>query len=165
MEVDSLPTADQKPPKLRWFHPTPGRLLIVLLAVEGVLLLSEWFGWFAFNGQTWTVLIALAAVGATVLLMFFWLAIALLFHWRFQFTLRSLLLLAVAVTIACSWVATEMQQERRQKAAAEALGKFRSGSRVQTDMVRETLAGWFFSQRDISPFPSAGNHRCRGGAS
>ena len=44
--------------KLRWFHPTPGRLLIVLLAVEAALLLSK--PWFP---KGWTVLMAVAAVG------------------------------------------------------------------------------------------------------
>ena len=33
--------------KCRWFCPTPGYLLIVLLVVEGFLLLSEWRGWFS----------------------------------------------------------------------------------------------------------------------
>ena len=107
--------------KLRWYQPTPGRLLVALLAVEGVLLLSEWFGWFAFNRQTWTVLIALAAVGATLLVMFVWLVVALLFRCRFQFTLRSLLVLTVAVAIPFSWLAVEMKWEREQKAAAMAI--------------------------------------------
>ena len=76
MDTVQLATANQK---LRWYQPTPGWLLVVLLVVEGLLLLSEWFDWFAFNRQTWTVLIALAAVGATLLLMFVWFVVALLF--------------------------------------------------------------------------------------
>ncbi len=55
----------------RWFVPTPGRLLPVLLAVEGFLWLSERFRWFAFNQHKgWTVLIAVASVGVFLLLMF-----------------------------------------------------------------------------------------------
>ncbi len=96
--------------KLRWYRLTPDHLVIGLLAVEGFLLLSEWFGWFAFNRQSWTVLIALAVVGATLLLMLLWFAAALLFRWRFQYGLRSLMLLVVAVAIPCSWVAVEMQK-------------------------------------------------------
>jgi hypothetical protein len=44
MEANSLPTAEPKPPNLRWFHPTPARLLVILLVAEGILLLSQpWF--------------------------------------------------------------------------------------------------------------------------
>lgn len=51
-------------PKLRWFHLTPGQLLVVLLVVEGVLLMSERFQWFAFNEKKgWTVLIVATKKG------------------------------------------------------------------------------------------------------
>jgi hypothetical protein len=69
------------------------------------LLLSEWFGWFASTGQGRTVLIALAAVGATMLLMLLWLVIALFFRQRFQFTLRSMFILSFAVAIVRGWLA------------------------------------------------------------
>ena len=49
MEDDSSTTAEKKLPKLRWYQPSPGRLLVVLLAAEGVLLLSERFRWFTVN--------------------------------------------------------------------------------------------------------------------
>jgi hypothetical protein len=49
---------------------TPDRLLIALLAMEGFLLLSERFRWFAFNEHKgWTVLICLTTVGAGFVLM------------------------------------------------------------------------------------------------
>jgi hypothetical protein len=67
METDSLPTADVKPPKLRWF----------------------------------------------------------------QFRLRSLFILTTLVAIACSWLAVEMQNERRQWAAAKAIEKI--GGKVQSE--------------------------------
>lgn len=35
--------------KRRWYHLTPDRLIFGLLAVEGFLLLSEHYQWFAFN--------------------------------------------------------------------------------------------------------------------
>ena len=98
MEADSLPTPDTKRRTLRWFHPTPGRSLIVLLVVEGLLLLSERFRWFPFNDHKgWTVLIAVASAGAAFLAMILCCAIALVFRWPFQFSLRSLLALVVAV--------------------------------------------------------------------
>jgi hypothetical protein len=120
------------PGKPRWYRLTPDRLVVGLLAVEGFLLLSEWFDWFAVNGQTWTVLIALAAVGVTLSLMLLWFIVALVFRRRFQYRLRSLMLLAVAVAVACSWLAVEMKQERRQKAAADAIGRL--GGKVKSEL-------------------------------
>ena len=58
--------------KPRWFFPTPGRLLAVLLAVEALLWLSERFRWFAFQHKSWTVLIAVGSVGAFLVLMLGW---------------------------------------------------------------------------------------------
>ena len=57
----------------RWYRLTPDRVVLGLLAVEGVLLLSEWFGWFAFNRHKgYTVLIAVAAVAGAMLLVLLW---------------------------------------------------------------------------------------------
>ena len=110
--------------KLRWFHPTPGKLLVVLLAVEGLLLLSERFKWFGFNEHKgWTVLIVVAAVGLFLLLMLLWFIAGLLFRWRFQFSIRSLLLLTLAVAIPCSWLAVELKWARKQKEMVEAVVK------------------------------------------
>jgi hypothetical protein len=131
LEAESSPTADQPKPKLRWFRLTPDRIVVALLVVEGFLLLSEWFDWFAFNHQTWTVLIALAAVGLTLLSMLLWFVMALLFRWRFQYGIRSLMLLVVAVAVAFSWVAVEMRNERRQGEAASAIRKARGGVESQ----------------------------------
>ena len=90
--------------------------MVGLLTIEGFLLLSEQFGWFAFNRhQGWTVLIALSAVGATLLFLSLWFAAALTHRWRFQYSLRSLFLIVVAVAVGCSWMATEMQQARRKR--------------------------------------------------
>lgn len=110
METDSLPIAEQTQPKLRWFHPAPGRLLIFLLAVEGVLLLSK--PWFP---KGYAVLTAIAAVIVAMLLMFVWWLVALCFRWRFQFSLRSLLVLTVAVAIPFSWLAVEIKKAREQR--------------------------------------------------
>ena len=127
MGTDSSPTAETSKPKLRWFHATPGRLLVVLLAVEGILFLSE--RWFP---KGWAVLIAIASVIAAMVLMLLWFTAALLFRWRFQYGLRSLLLLVVIVAVPCSWLATEMQQARKQKEAVEAILKLGGWVRVTT---------------------------------
>ena len=105
-----------------WYNPTPDRLVLSLLAVEGVVLLSDWFCWLPFNQyKDRTVLVALAAVGATLVLFVLWFLASLLFRWRFQYSLRSLLLLVVAAAVVCSWLATEMQRERSQYELARAI--------------------------------------------
>jgi hypothetical protein len=124
MNADSAPTTDK--PKLRWFQPTPGRLLVVLLAVEGLLWLSERLGSPEWH-KGYAVLVAIACVGVALLVMFLWFIAALCFRWRFQFSLRSLLVLTVAVAVPCSWLAAEMRNERREKAAADALHADRVG--------------------------------------
>jgi hypothetical protein len=113
---------DAAKPKLRWYRPTPDRLILGLLAVEAFLLLSQWGGWFPFNRHKgWTVLIDVAAVGSTIALLVVWFAVNVIFRRRFQYSLRSLLLLVVAVAVACSWLATEMQRARRQRQAVAAV--------------------------------------------
>jgi hypothetical protein len=108
--------------KRRWYRLTPDRLILGLLAVEGLLLLSERFRWFAFNQHKgWTVLIAVAAVGAAFLVMLLWLAIALLVRRRFQFSLRALFVLTVAVAVPFSWLGAEMRAAKRQKEAVAAI--------------------------------------------
>ena len=106
---------DTQRPTHRWFVPTPGWLVLGLLAVEGLLFCSEQFHWFAFNRHKgWTVLIAAAAVGAVFAGMSLWLGASLLFRGRFQFSIRSLLLLTVAVAVPCSWLSVEMKDAKKQ---------------------------------------------------
>ena len=89
--------------------------MIGLLVAECLLWLSERFRWFSFNTHKgWTVLIVVAFVGLALLLMLLWFAAALVFRWRFQFSIRSLLVLTVAVAIPCSWYAAKMKQAREQ---------------------------------------------------
>ncbi|MFZ1936591.1 MAG: hypothetical protein WCB27_08205 [Thermoguttaceae bacterium] len=106
------------PRKLRWYQPTPGRLLVGLLVVEGILLLSK--PWFP---KGYSVLIAIASVGVTVVLILVWLGLALCFHWRFQFSLRSLMVATVAVAIPFSWLAVETEQAKRQREIVERIQK------------------------------------------
>ena len=90
---------------------TPDRVLVALLPIEGLLLLSERFRWFAFNEHKgWTVLIAMAVVCLAVVLLLLWFGVSLVLRRRFQFSLRSLMLFVVVVAVACSWFAVKMQQ-------------------------------------------------------
>ena len=101
----------------RWFCPTPGWLVLGLLALEGLILVSE--QWFPFSVRGWIVLIEV--LGVMILLMPLWFAAGLIFRWRFQFSIRSVLLLTVTVAIPCSWLAAKKQQVKRQKEVAEAI--------------------------------------------
>ena len=104
----------------RWFHLTPDRLILGLLAVEGVLFLSEQFHWFPKGGA---VVTAVAAVAVAMLLMLLWFIGAMLFHWRFQFSLRSLLVLTLTVAIPCSWLAVEIKKAKEQREKVTAILK------------------------------------------
>ncbi len=103
-------------PKRRWFVPTPGHLLVALLAVEGFLFLAERCRWMS---KGWPVVMAVASVGAFLLLMFLWFLAALIFRLRFQFSILSLLLLPVVVATAFGWLVPEMEQARKQRKVVE----------------------------------------------
>ena len=104
------------PTSTRLFRPTPSWLIYGLLVVEGLLWLSERFSWFPFNHHKgWTVLIAVVAVCVVFGILLLWLAASLLFRWRFQFSIRSLLVLVVVVAVPCSWLTVKIQAAKLQK--------------------------------------------------
>jgi len=108
----------------RFSYPKPCWLIILSLAVTGILFVSERFQWFPFNEKKgWTVLIAMAVVGATILLMLLWFLVSLTLRFRFQFSVRSLLILTVATAIPCSWMAVEMRAAKRQTETIAAIEK------------------------------------------
>ena len=107
-------------PRARRFHVTPGRCLLALLAVEFLLFLSQWFRWLP---KGWPVLIAVAAVGVVVLGMFVWFGVALIFRRRFQLSVRSLLLVALAIAIPCKWLVAGKQQTASQREAVREIEK------------------------------------------
>jgi hypothetical protein len=161
METDSLPTAEEKRPRPRWYQPTPGRLLGGLLAVEGIVVLSERFGWFPFSHcRGWTVLIDVAVVSVAMLVLALWWLLALVFRWRFQFSIRSLLVLTVAVAIPCSWLAAEMKRARVQEEVLKTVYKlggqewtvcnpFSTSNRLIDRLrLRELLGYGFFDRAD-----------------
>jgi hypothetical protein len=106
--------------KHRWFRLTPGWLLAVLLAVEGLLWLSNGLGWPVWH-KGYAVLATLAVVGMTISLMLLWWVLALIFHLRFQFSLRSLLVLVVVIAVPCSWLSWEMRRAKAQGDAVDAI--------------------------------------------
>ncbi len=120
------PKMTDAPTPTRRFRPTPAWLIFGLLAVEGLLWLSERCRWFWFNERKgWTVLIAVAVVGVAMLVMLLWFLVPLVFRWRFQFSIRSLLVLAGVVAIPCSWLGMEMRAAEKQREAVDEITKLR----------------------------------------
>ncbi len=95
-------------PKRRWFYPTSSWLVLLSLLVTALLFASERWRWFSFNERKgWTVLVAVTGVGVVLGLMSLWWLAALVFRLRFQFGIRTLLVLTVAVALPFSWLAVE----------------------------------------------------------
>jgi len=119
--------------RLRWLRISPGRLVGVLLAVEGLLWLSNWLDWPHWH-KGYAVLIAVATVGLVLVAMLLWFLIAFLFRQlRFQFSIRSLLVLTVAVAIVCSWMTVEMRRARERRDLVDEIQK--AGGHVLYDYV------------------------------
>jgi hypothetical protein len=77
-----MTTPNSNPP---WYHLTPARFFIGLLAVQVLLLLADRFDWFPFNERKgWTVLIGVGVVCVAVLVMLFWGAFAWFFGGDFS---------------------------------------------------------------------------------
>ncbi len=118
------------------------RFVLLVLLLEGFLVLSEHFQWFAFNRHKGrTMLLGMASVGLSIILMFLWFLAAVLFRLRFQFSIRSLLLLTVVIAIPFSWLAVARQEARKQREVVEWIEK--AGGRVyawpEPDWLRELL--------------------------
>jgi hypothetical protein len=106
--------------------------------------LSEQLGWFGFHEDKGSPLaIALAAVIVSMLLMFIWIVVRLGFRRRFQYSLRSLLVLVLLVSIVMSWVATKRQWATSQRQAAAEIEKLGGAVRWDMGCVRE---GGFLSE-------------------
>jgi hypothetical protein len=87
-----------------------------LLFVEGLLWLSERMQWPTWH-KGYAVLTAVGSLGVVFVVMLLWFIVALVFRWRFQFSIRSLLVLTATVALPCSWLAVEMRAARRQREA------------------------------------------------
>ncbi len=111
------------PTQTRWFHLTPDRFVIGLLAVEGLLWLSDRFGWLGWH-KGYAVLTAVAVVGVAMVLVILWFGVAVIFRRRFQFSIRALLVLVVLVAVPCSWMTVELKNADRQQAAKTAFQRF-----------------------------------------
>ncbi len=92
--------------------------MIGLLVLECLLWLSAGVRWPAWH-KGYAVLTAVGTVGGATLLMGMWFAVAMLLRRRFQFSIRSLLVLTVATAVPFSWLAVEMKKAREQAEIVE----------------------------------------------
>ncbi len=114
--------ADAPLTRPRWYRITPDRFVIGILAMVALVWLSERFDWFTLgHHKGWAVLIAVAAFAAAMLLLVLLFVAALLFRWRFQFGIRSLLLLGLIVALLCSWMAVKIRAAKKQHDTYEEL--------------------------------------------
>ncbi len=135
-------------PGCRWSHLTPDRCVLGLLAVEGVLWLFERVHAFGFHPHKgWMFAVTLASVVAAILLMSAWFVVSLFVGQRFQFSIRSLLVLVMVVAVPCSWFALEMKKANKQQEAVAEIRK--AAGYVQYDYDRQ-----FWRQGGIAQPPA-----------
>ncbi len=77
----------------------------------------------------------MASVLTILAVMVLWWFAALVLRWRFQFSVRSLLVLVLAVALPCGWLAGDMKKAREQKKAAGEIEKI-AGHMQIADHVR-----------------------------
>jgi hypothetical protein len=123
---------------LTWLRLTPRHVVLALLAVEMLMLLSEHIRTNPVNDyKGWAVLGALEVLAAALAFLLLWFFLALFFSLRFQFSIGSLLLFAVAAALPFSWLAKEMEQARRQKQIVETITQ--NGGKVEYDCWRTDM--------------------------
>jgi hypothetical protein len=112
--------SDELIAKHPWYRLTPDRLIVGLIVVECLLWLSEVLGWPRWQ-KGYAVVIGLTLVGLAMHVLFLWWLLALAFRLQFQFGIRSLLVLVVAVALPFSWLGVKMRQAERQQEKVKAI--------------------------------------------
>ncbi len=105
----------------RWYHLTPDRTILALLAIECLLWLSHTLAYPAWH-KGYAVLTAVATLGVSLLIMLLWFLGSRLFRGRFQFSIRSLLTLVLIVALSFGWLAAERKKARQQKELVDQIG-------------------------------------------
>ncbi len=128
--------------------------------IGGFLLISEQAGWFGFAEDEKKMAIALAVVILPIFLLvvwivlkvlrdtlrLFWIVARLAYRRRFQYSLRTLLVVVTLFAIPCSWLAVKIRQAKRQQEAVAAIQKL-GGS-----VIYDWPAGWK-PARNVKPPP------------
>ncbi len=109
----------------QWQHVTADRIVTGLLLVTCFLWLSDRWQLFGFNERKGlAVLLNMVFIGAVALSLLLWFLASVLFRWRFQFGIRSLLILPVIVAVSAAWVSVQKTQSRREQEAVVLIRKF-----------------------------------------
>jgi hypothetical protein len=120
-----VPDKRMAPPSCKC-HTMPAVVPVALLVVELALLLSEGLICFFLDVKMqWPVLIAIASLVIAIVLILLWVAFCICVQQWFHFSIRFLLVLAVATAIPLGWLAMEViwvNQQRKAIAAIENLG-------------------------------------------
>jgi hypothetical protein len=115
---------DAKAARHRWFSPTPAWLVYGAAVATGLLYACERWRWFPNHYQKgWPVLLAVAVMGAVLILTLAWMLVSLIFRRRVQFGLRTLLVFVTLCAVVCSWLAVRLREARRQAEVIAALNK------------------------------------------
>jgi hypothetical protein len=133
-----------------WLRVTPDLLVIGLLVVECLLWALHWLGGWPHWDKGRAVLTCIVAVGLVMSAMSLWWLVALALRWRFQFSLRSMLVLIVVVAIPCSWLGVEMNNAREQRRTVEAI---EASGIVELDYPDENLLRHSWGQFCYGPIP------------
>ena len=120
--IASPPAAAERKP--RWYRLTPERYFWAVLLLEVFLWLSERFRWFSFNEtKNLTIFIALAVLFVSLLGFAVRFLSAWVFRHRFQFGIRTLLLLTITVAIPFSWLAVRIERAQIEYESVWCLGE------------------------------------------
>jgi len=163
-------TTDTDKSARHWLALTPDRLVVAMLVVSGSLLAFDHFGWIGTHGQKgWPVFLAVTFTGLALLYLVGRFAASLLFGRQFQFHLRTLLLLVLAVAGLCSWMLVQVRESQHRADATAALRA--AGMDVHYDLkpgvgtnvpkgpqvLRENLGDAFFSEGESIQPSMSGN--------
>lgn len=138
----------------RWYLSAPAWLVWGAALATGLLYAAERWRFSIAYYKGWPVLLAVAVVGAVLLLIPAWMLAALLFRRRVRFGLRTLLVFVTLCAVVCSWLGVRIKQAGRQAEAVEAFGDGLRGFSYspvpppEAEPLRKVLGTFFFADVD-----------------
>ena len=84
----------------------------------------------------------MAVVGVAMLMVFVWFAVALVFRRRFQFSLRSLLVMVLVVAIPCSWLTAKVRKAEMQEKAAWMVVRMQGSVLIDSENTTSSSSLW-----------------------
>ncbi len=135
---------DTKAARRRWYLPMPAWLVWGAAVATGLLFACERWRWFPLHYQKgWPVLLAVAVVGAVLVLIPAWMFAGLLLRRRVQFVLGTLLVFVTLCAVVCSWLGVRIKQARRQAEAVAAIRQKHEGCVVYETQLHGTVPPMF----------------------